>query len=234
VAKSFKRFYKQVDTRAADPGHAIVLDGKAVKTPGARPLVLPTLALAEAVAEEWRAQGEQVIPGAMPLTQLASTALDRVGPERAHIRQQLLSYAGTDLLCYRADSPSELVERQSARWQPLLDWAAVALDASLVSTQSLQAVEQPAQALAALGLALDRYDDWRLSAVQSATAAMGSLVLALALAEGRIDAAQAFDLSQLDENFQIERWGEDYEAAERRAELTADIGAARRLLDLLG
>lgn len=233
MLKSIKRFYKDCVAAPRDGGFAILLDGKAVKTPGARPLAVPAHALAEAIAEEWRSQGEQVLPSTMPMTQLASTALDRVGPERAHMLSQLMNYAGTDLLCYRAEIPADLVARQTAAWQPLLDWAAQTLDAPLATTTGLTAMAQPATSLAALQRHVEGYDDWRLTALQSATAAMGSLILGLALAEGRLDAEAAFQASQLDETYQIEQWGEDWEAADRRAELKRDIVAAERFLGLL-
>jgi len=179
--KSIKRFYKDAAAQDGGQGFSILLDGRAVKTPGARLLCVPSSRLAEAIAEEWRSQGEQVLPSTMPMTQLASTALDRVGPERPHITQQLMNYAGTDLLCYRAEIPADLVARQTATWQPLLDWAAQALDAPLLTTTGLTAVTQPRDSLAALQRRIDAYDDWRLTALQSATAAMGSLIIGLAL-----------------------------------------------------
>ncbi len=231
--KSIKRFYKHATTEARDSGFAILLDGKAIKTPGVRPLAVPSAQMAEAIAGEWNTQGEQVLPSTMPMTQLASTALDRVGPERAHITQQLMNYAGTDLLCYRAETPGDLVARQTRTWQPLLDWAAQTLDAPLLTTTSLTALSQPEDSLTALNRCLDAYDDWRLTALQSATAAMGSLILGLALAEGFLDADAAFQASQLDETYQIELWGEDWEAADRRAALKADIEAASAFLGLL-
>lgn len=233
MLKSIKRFYKDAAVQAGDHGFSIVLDGKAIKTPGARLLAVPSPRLADVIAEEWRSQGEQILPSSMPMTQLASTALDRVGPERPHITQQLMNYAGTDLLCYRAATPADLVARQTAAWQPLLDWAAQSLDAPLVTTTGLTAVAQPAGALAALLRHVESHDDWRLTAIQSATAAMGSLILGLALAAGRLDAEAAFQASQTDETYQIELWGEDWEAADRRAELRADIEAAARFLGLL-
>ena len=233
MSKTFKRFYKQAESRQAETGFAIHLDGKPIKTPGARALTAPVQALAEAIAAEWTEQGEMVVPATMPLTQLTSTAIDRVGPERPHITAELMNYGGTDLLCYRAECPGDLVARQTRDWQPLLDWAALTLDAPLITTTAMAAVAQPSQSLAALERHLGQVDVWRLTAIQSATAALGSLILALALAEGRLSAEQAFQLSQLDETYQIEQWGEDYEAADRRAELAADIAAAGRFLDLL-
>ncbi|ARJ68238.1 ATPase [Magnetospirillum sp. ME-1] len=228
-----KRFYKECVAAPRDGGFAILLDGKSVKTPGARPLAVPAQPMAEAIAAEWNAQGDQVLPSTMPMTQLASTALDRVGPERAHMVGQLMNYAGTDLLCYRAETPGDLVSRQSTAWQPLLDWAAQALDAPLLTTTGLTAVAQPEASLAALRRHVEAYDDWRLTALQSSTAAMGSLILGLALVEGRLDAEAAFEASQVDETYQIEQWGEDWEAADRRAELKRDIVAAARFLGLL-
>jgi chaperone required for assembly of F1-ATPase len=238
MSRTIKRFYKQAATAMVEGGgeggggFTVRLDGRPIKTPGGRLLVVPTAALAEAIAAEWQEQGDEVRPDAMPMTQLSSTAIDRVGPERAAIQAQLMGYAGTDLLCYRAEMPADLVRRQTEAWQPLLDWAALALDAPLAVTTSVVAIEQRAETLAALARHLDRIGLWTLTAVQAATAATGSLVLALALAEGRVSAAEAFGHSQLDETFQIEQWGEDYEAADRRAALARDIDAAGALLRL--
>lgn len=231
--KTLKRFYKQAAAAAHSDGFAVHLDARAVKTPAGKPLAVPFQGLAEAMAAEWRAQGEEIVPASMPLTQLASTALDRVGPERAAILEQLAHYAGTDLLCYRAESPADLAARQAKAWQPLLDWAAESLGARLVTTAGLLAVEQPPEALAALAARLEGYDVWRLTVAQAACAACGSLVLGIALTEGRIDAAQAFELSQLDETYQIEHWGEDWEATRRRDALKRDLAAAERLRGLV-
>lgn len=231
--KTLKRFYKQASVAEAEGGFAIHLDGRPVKTPAGRRLAVPFRALAEAMVAEWQEQGEEIRPRTMPMTQLASTTLDRVGPERATILDQLARFADTDLLCYRADYPPDLVRRQTGQWQPLLDWAAEIVGARLAVTSGVVAVAQPAEALAALVARLDSYDDWRLCTAQAACAAAGSLVLALAMVEGRISGQQTYELSQLDETFQIEQWGEDYEAADRRAALQRDILAAERLLQLL-
>lgn len=231
--KTLKRFYKQADVAEVDGGFAVHLDGRPVKTPAARKLAVPFRALAEAMVAEWQEQGEEIKPKSMPMTQLASTALDRVGPERATILEQLARFADTDLLCYRADFPPALAERQTAQWQPLLDWLAEVAGARLTVTTGIMAVPQPAEAVAALVARLETYDDWRLCAAQAACAASGSLVLALALVEGRLSGQQTYEVSQLDETFQIERWGEDAEAADRRAALQRDIVAAERLLSLL-
>lgn len=230
--KTLKRFYKLAEVAEVSGGFAVHLDGRCVKTPAGRKLEVPFRALAEAMAVEWREQGEEIKPKSMPMTQLVSTALDRVGPERATILDQLTRFSDTDLLCYRAEAPQDLVARQTGQWQPLLDWAAEAIGARLVVTTGVIAVDQPAGAVAALAARLDGYDDWRLTAAQATCAAAGSLVLALALVEGRLDGERTYALSQLDETFQIEQWGEDTEAAERRAALRRDILAAERLLAL--
>lgn len=227
-----KRFYKQAAPVAAEDGFAVQLDARAVKTPGGRPLRVPTLALAEAVAREWQDQDGEIVPSRMPLTQLVSTALDRVGPERGHIQGQMIEYGRTDLLCYRAEAPLELVERQARQWQPLLDWARETLGADLVATEGIIAVEQSNAALEALSRRLDGYDVWTLTSAQAACAAAGSLILALALVEGRLDGDGVFALSQLDETYQIEQWGEDAQALARRRALAEDIAAAARLAAL--
>ena len=232
LGKGIKRFYKQSGVEPTSGGFGIILDGKPVKTPLGMRLEVPAAALAQAIAAEWDAQDKDVKPASMPLTQLASTALDRVGPERAAISAQLMNYAATDLLCYRADFPPALVERQARDWQPLMDWLRDHVGSELIVTEGIIAVEQPTAAFQALSRYMDGLDVWHLTAAQSACAATGSLVLALALAADRIDGETAYLLSQLDETYQAEQWGEDYEAADRRAALKADILAAASLLAL--
>ncbi|MGE5517342.1 MAG: ATP12 family chaperone protein [Bacteroidota bacterium] len=231
--RTIKRFYKQAGLAETTGGFAVRLDGRPVKTPAGRPLAVPFRALAEALVEEWQGQGEEIVPSAMPMTQLASTALDRIGPERATIVEQLVRFADTDLLCYRAEFPPDLVRRQTDQWQPLLDWAAETIGGRLAVTAGVVAVPQAPDAIAALRTRLDSYDDWRLCAAQAACAAAGSLVLALAMVDGRLTGQQTYEASQLDETFQAEQWGEDYEAVDRRAALQRDILAAERLLGLL-
>jgi chaperone required for assembly of F1-ATPase len=228
-----KRVYKEVAVVSVEAGYGVTLDGKPVHTPARRPLVLPTREVAEAVAAEWQAQEAEINPLVMPLTRLAGSALDLVAPNRAEVVARTAAYGGTDLVCYRAEGPPELASRQQEGWQPLVDWAAHRFDAPLKVTVGVMAVEQPAEALAALSRAVEAYDDLRLTVLAAATAACGSLLLALALAEGRLDAETAFTLSQLDESFQIEQWGEDPEIAQRRANLRTDIAAAAHLLALL-
>jgi chaperone required for assembly of F1-ATPase len=204
-----------------------------VSTPAKRPLTVPTPALAEAVAEEWLAQTETVDPKRLPLTRLASIALDMVAPRREAVVAEVAKYAGTDLVCYRAQQPSELAERQHAAWQPLIDWAPLRFDAPLTVTASILPVAQPAASLKALESAIAAYDTHRLAALHLAAGACGSLLVALALIEGRIDAEAAFAAAELDQSYQIERWGEDAEQARRRAGLKQDIALAARFVSLL-
>ncbi|MBP2310958.1 ATP12 family chaperone protein [Azospirillum soli] len=228
-----KRFYKTVSVEAVPGGFEVRLDNRPIRSPAKAPLVFAAEPLARGVAEEWDAQADDINPNAMPLMQLASTAVDLIGKGREAIVDGVVAYAETDLLCYRAEHPRNLVERQAQAWQPLLDWATLRFDAPLHVNTGLMPKPQPPEALRALRRAVEAYDDWTLSALQTATGACGSVVVALALIEGRIDAGEAFDVSQLDETFQIEAWGEDPEATKRRANLRVDIDACRRFVDLL-
>jgi chaperone required for assembly of F1-ATPase len=227
-----KRLYREVAVTAERDGFGLALDGKRVNTPAGAALVVRPRALAEAIAEEWSAQGERVVPETMKLMQFAVTALDRVVPARAAVIEQLVSYGETDLLCYRAAEPADLVDRQVAMWQPLLDWAGLRFGAELTAIAGLMPQPQPAGALDALRAALAPVDALGLTGLLAAAGAAGSLILALALQEGRLSAEEVWALSQLDETFQIERWGEDEEAAARRAALRADLVVAGRFLAL--
>ncbi len=228
-----KRFYQQAAILPAGQGHAVALDGRPIKTPAKRELTVPTVALATAIAAEWNTQEGEVRPAAMPLTQLVNTAIDRVRPQRALVVRQIADYAGTDLVCYRAIRPPELTARQHAVWQPLLDWAVLRYDAPLDITAGVIPVAQPAASLRAFAAAVAAHDDFALAALHLATASCASLVIALALVDGRLDADAAFAASQLDESFQIEAWGEDPEQVLRRRALADDIAAASQFLSLL-
>ncbi len=232
-AAPLKRFYKEVGSAAVEGGFAIQLDGREVRTPGQAVLVLPSAGLAEAVAGEWAVQGERIEPATMPLMSLACTAIDQIAPNRGAAIGELFDYAGSDLLCYRAEQPEALVARQAEVWQPLLDWAARELDAPLRVTCGIRHKPQPNDALAALRRAVEALDDFSLTALDCATRASGSLVIALALHRGRVGADAAFEAAELDETFQIELWGEYPEATRRRTAVCADLAAARRLFELL-
>jgi len=228
-----KRFYKQAGVVPVAAGHGVTLDGRLVKTPGKRDLVVPSPALAAAMAGEWEAQQGEIRRETMPLTRLAGVTLDRGSIEREAVVQKAAGYAGTDLVCYRATRPPALVARQDAVWQPLIDWATERYDAPLVVTNGVIPASQPAASLAALAAVVAAHGDFALTALHAATTACGSLVIALALLEGRLDAAEAFAASQLDESYQIEAWGEDGEQAKRRAALASEIEAAAQFISLL-
>jgi chaperone required for assembly of F1-ATPase len=228
-----KRVFREAKPVPRAGGHGVELDGKPLKTPGKRDLIVPNAPLAATIAGEWNAQKGEVRPATMPMTRLATTAVDRVTPDREAIVQQTAAYAGTDLVCYRASHPTALAGRQQAVWQPLLDWVVLRYDAPLAVTTGVIPRGQSATSLRALAAAVAELDDFSLTALHVTTAACGSLIIALALLEGRLDAQAAFTASQLDESFQIEAWGRDAEQAERRRAVASDIEAASRLLSLL-
>jgi chaperone required for assembly of F1-ATPase len=228
-----RRVYKNVETRPLDNGWGVALDGKPVRTPARHELRLPNEALGSAIAAEWDAQQEEIRPATMPLLRLAATAIDRTAAQRHLVVAETADYAGTDLVCYRAESPPALAARQHAVWQPLIDWTATRYDAALAVTTGIVPAAQTPAALRALAAIVAAQDDFRLTALHTLTAASGSLVIALAILEGRLDAEAAFAASQLDETFQIETWGEDAEAAARRRALAGDIATAARFIALL-
>jgi chaperone required for assembly of F1-ATPase len=228
-----KRVYREVSTRPANGGWGVALDGRAMRTPAKHELLVPTEALAAAVAAEWDAQQDEVRPATMPLTRLAATTIDRTGSQRDQVVAETASYAGTDLVCYRAERPPELVARQQAVWGKLLDWAILRYDAPLSVTSGVIPKRQSPEALNAFAAVVAAQDDFRLTALHTLTAACSSLVIALAVFEGRLNAEAAFAASQLDETFQIEQWGEDAEATARRRALAEDIAAAARFAALL-
>ena len=229
-----RRFFKEAGIAKSESGFAVTLDGKVVRTSAGTALTLSSQALAEAIAQEWQAQGETIDLHGMPLMRLAVAALDYVASNRDVVVASMLEYAKTDLLCYRVVEPTDLAERQAEAWQPLVDWAASRFDAPLAVTVELAAMPQPTASLAALEAAISDLDDFRLTGLRGCTGICRSLILGLALTEGRIDAEAAWKLSQLDEDFQIERWGEDEEAKEQRAALRASLDAVERFLSLVG
>jgi len=233
IHRGLRRFYKTAQAGCTEDGlFTILLDGKPVRTPAKRALAVPTLALAEAVAAEWAAQGEKILPATMPLTRLANTALDRPTGQKEEVVAELVRYAGSDHLCYWAQSPDDLVERHKTHWQPILDWATTYLDASFAVIQGIVPQPQPHAALKAVQKALEAMDVFRLTAVHSLAGAFQSVLLALAVDAGRLDPDQAFTLSQIDETYQIEQWGEDEEAAERRDAIHEDVRDSAEFLRL--
>lgn len=230
-----KKFYKTVSVAShgvPEPHYAVLLDDRPVRTPARNPVRLPGAALAEAIAAEWEAQDDEISVARMPLMQIAATALDRVAPDADSYVGRIAAYGETDLLCYRSPNPQALTARQWATWQPLVDWASEALLAPLTVTSGVAPVAQPSDTLAALRRAIAAHDVFELAALSVATTASGSLVIALALSHGRLDARDAFEAAFLDENWQIEQWGADEEAERRQRNARADIEAAARFFEL--
>ena len=225
-----KRFWINV---TLDDGRAVSLDGKPVRTPGRVPLALPTEALAEAVAGEWRTVEGEIDPRAMPLTGLANAAIDRVGADPALFARGLAVYAESDLLCYRADAPDDLVARQQAAWDPLLDWARARYDVHLETATGILHRAQPAATLTRLGEAIATRDAFALAALSPIVTIGGSLIAALALAENAATPEQVWDAITLDEDYQAERWGRDPLAAAGIEARRRDFDAGVRMLELL-
>jgi chaperone required for assembly of F1-ATPase len=230
---TMRRSYRTVSALAVEQGHGVTLDEKPLRTPAKAPVVVPSRALAEAIAEEWRSQGETVRLEALPLTRLAGTAIDLVTPRRLEVAAEVARYAATDLVCYRAGHPPALAARQHEAWQPLIDWASLRYDAPLEVTVGIVPIVQAPSTSRAFAAGVAGYPPLELAALHLATAASGSLVVALALVEGRLDAEAAFAAAELDETFEIERWGEDAEQTRRRAALEDDMALAARFMALL-
>jgi chaperone required for assembly of F1-ATPase len=226
-----KRFYKQAHVGEAGAGFALLLDRKPVMTPARRALATPAKALTELIAQEWQAQVEVIDPPHMPLTRLANVIIDGIADEPAAVTDEIVKYLGSDLLCYRADAPPGLVERQAKCWDPVLDWARDELGARFVQVEGVVFAAQPEAAIAA-GHAAIPQDIWRLGAVASITLLTGSALLALALHAGAIEADAAWDAAHVDEDWQMSQWGGDAEAVKRRTGRRAEFDAAVMVLTL--
>ncbi|RYD89970.1 MAG: ATPase [Sphingomonadales bacterium] len=224
-----KRFWKEVTLENG----SIALDGKPVRTPGRAPLTLPTAALAEAVADEWRAVESDIDPRAMPLTGLANAAIDRIAPDTAAFAAGLAAYGESDLLYYRAELPEPLVERQRAAWDPLLDWARSRYDVHFETATGVMHKAQPPATITRLADAVAALDAFRLAGLSPVVTVSGSLVAALALVEGAADADTAWKATRIDEDWQEEMWGEDDLATKTRDSHHADFMAGARFLSLL-
>lgn len=223
-----KRFWKEAIAGPCDGGFTVMLDGRGVKTPAKADLTVPTMPLAEAIAQEWDAQGDVLDPGTMPVTRGANAAIDKLRTQRAEVVALLADYGDSDLLCYRAAGPDALIQRQAAGWDPMLDWAADTLDARLLVGQGVMHVPQDRRVLDRLTAQVAAFDDFALAAVHDLISLSGSLVLALAVTRAAISPEEAWELSRIDEHWQTEQWGADDEATE--AELvkrTAFLDAAR-------
>ena len=223
-----KRFWKTASTTQSDAGFTVLLDERTVKTPAKAALVVPTLAMAEAIAAEWDAQVETVDPTTMPVTRGANAAIDKVRTQRAEVAALLADYGDSDLLCYRAAGPQELIARQAKAWDPLLDWAAETLGARLVVGEGVMHVAQDPESLGLLRAEVEAFADFALAAVHDLISISGSLVLALAVTKNALSVEQAWDASRVDEHWQIEQWGEDDEAtASELTKRAAFLDAAR-------
>ncbi len=229
-----KRFYTKAEAREGDGLYGLTLDGRPARTPGKRPLAARRRILMLKVAEEWGRQGETVDPSDMPLTRLVNSAVDGVAETMEETRAEIVRYAGSDLLCYRAEAPESLAERQRAAFEPVLDWAAEALGARFALAAGITHIQQPAQAIEAVRAAVAAFDDpVALAALSVITTLTGSAVLALAVARGRLSAEEAWRIAHTDEDFQIERWGVDEEAAARRGARWREMAAAAVALEAL-
>lgn len=229
-----KRFYKAVAVVPAEEGFAVHLDGRPVRTPGRALLALPTEKAAALVAGEFDAQGEVIDPVAMPVMRLVNTAIDGVASDPQAVLEDILRFSSSDLLCYRADGPQGLVDRQNQLWDPVIDWARSALGARFHLAEGIVHVEQPRETIAVLGAHLaQRIEPMRLAAIHVMTSLTGSALLALAVDFGELDGEAAWAAGHVDEDWQIEHWGQDAEAVARRSARKRDMMAAVSLLDAL-
>jgi chaperone required for assembly of F1-ATPase len=232
-ARTMKRFYRQATASPGEGGVAVLLDGRPVRTPGRNLLRVPTEELAEAIADEWNAQGETVGPHSMPLTGLANAAIDRVAPDPAAFARTLADYGESDLLCYRADGPQSLVERQEALWAPLLGWARTRFGVDFETTTGVMHRRQPEATVERLGRAVAARGAFQLAGLAPLVTIAGSLIVALALAEGAVGLEAAWRAATLDEAWQAEHWGEDPRAEASLANRRREFEAAYRFLTLL-
>lgn len=227
-----KRFYEKAAVAEEGSAFAVMLDGKPVRTPARRPLAAPTRDLAQAIADEWQAQTDMIDPADMPLTRLANSIIDGVADNPAEVRDEIEKYLGSDLLFYRADGPEGLTERQARAWDPVVEWAAKALGARFILVEGVVFAAQPEEAIAAAAKAIPS-DPWRLGAIHSVMTLTGSALLALALAHGAISVEEAWTAAHVDEDWQMEQWGRDTLAMDRRAHREAEMKAAATVLRLV-
>jgi chaperone required for assembly of F1-ATPase len=227
-----KRFYTDVTVVDEAGLAAILLDGRPVRTPGKAQLAVPSAGLAEAIADEWRGQGEEVDPHTMPLTKLINSAIDGVRGQEKSVVDDILAHAGSDLLCYRASGPAGLLALQTQAWDPVLSWAAGSLGAPLSLAEGVMHVPQPETSLAALRAEIEPLDAFRLAALHVMTTLTGSALLSLAIARAQLSPEAAWNAAHVDEDWQISQWGEDEEAKLRRQSRKRDFDAAAKLLEL--
>ncbi len=228
-----RRFYKAVQIGGDRPPFSILADGRQVKTPMKADLAVPVLPLAEALAQEWQDQREVIDPAKMPLTRLSNTAIDLVIGQQSQIVDEIVGFAASDLVCYRADRPDGLVARQTAAWDPLLEFIKERFGARFIAVAGLMHQAQPAAALDAVTAHLTGQDPFVLTATHNITTLTGSCILAIAVQDGRLSVEDAWSAAHVDEDWQIEHWGEDEDAKARRIANRQEFDAALRLLDLV-
>ncbi|MDN5929160.1 MAG: ATPase [Hyphomicrobiales bacterium] len=229
-----KRFYKAVAIAEDEAGHVVKLDGRSVRTPARSVLVLPSAAAARLVADEYAAQEEHIDPLTMPVTRLANTAFDGVSSAADAVLEDVLKFSTSDLVCYRADAPEALVERQAEAWDPVLDWARSELGARFLLAEGVMHVDQPRETIGAVAIHLrKRAEPFRLAAIHLMTSLTGSALLALAVEAKALDAETAWTAAHVDENWNIEHWGDDAEAVKRQANRKRDMIAAVAMLEAL-
>ncbi len=234
TAWALKRFWQQASATEIEGGFGVALDARVVKTPAKTSFVLPTLAMAKAIAVEWDAQEKEIQPDTMPLTKAANSAIDKVSVAHDGVVDEIAGFGGTDLLCYRADQPEALVARQAAAWDPLLAWAQGRYGVTFTVTTGIMPVDQPPATLERLRAEVAAMDAFRLAALHDLVAISGSLVIGLAVAEGRLEADEAYEISRIDEAFQIEQWGEIEEAVEHIQKRARGFRSAARFYGLCG
>jgi chaperone required for assembly of F1-ATPase len=227
-----KRFYKDVAIVPTEDGHAIQLDGRPVRTPARAALAVPNAQLAKAIADEWRAQGDMIDPRSMPFTGLSNGAIDQITPNRESFAAGIAHYGSTDLLCYRAEGPIELIEREAAAWGPLLDWAQRRYDVRFTVTQGIIPVDQPPETLERLAGVVAAFDPFTLAGLSTLVTLSGSLICGLAIVEGGHDVDVIWTASEIDEAWEVEQWGEDADAAARSARRRGEFAMARVFCEL--
>jgi len=233
---SKQRFYKSATLVSVDDtfeSWGIELDGRPVRTPSGNALNAPVKRLAEAMVTEWNNQGKQVIPASMPLCGLANAAVDRIGPQRTTFIEKIKGHANSDLVCYWAEFPPDLVKSQHDTWQPLIDWANKSFGTAFQTTVGIKHIDQPEESISIMGQEAGKFDDFALAAFTDLETTLGSVIIAMSLYHQKINLDQAFDAAFLDELFQIDRWGEDQEAAERRKGVREELAATHNFINLL-
>jgi chaperone required for assembly of F1-ATPase len=232
TARHSRRFFREAGLTGSGP-YGIALDGRPLKTPAKRDFQVPSLALADAIAAEWNSQGDRVEPDRMALTKLVNTAIDRVMGSEERIIDDIVAYAGTDLVCYRATEPDGLVQREGKAWDPVIEWAAEFFDAEFQTIEGVIHRIQDDAAIEAVRKSLVGLDGMRLCAIHNLATLTGSALIAVALTEGFLDVDEAWRAAHVDEDWQIERWGRDEEATQRRTKQEEEFRQTARFHNLL-